>query len=251
MDTTLDWSDLLRHPDERDHIVQTYQDPAFLAEAVAQYIGAGLHMGEACVVIARPAHRALISRALGSARSSLFMFDAEETLARCMREGCPDWQRFEQAIGELIAGLRLENPGVRAYGEMVDLLWQRGEQSSALALEQFWNRLARRHAFPVFCAYRLDNLDDTAYGGPLESVCRAHTHLIPARDYARFNRAVNEASKEVLDQPLAQMLISLSATHRPPTQMPLGQATLFWLKQHMPRTAERVLAEVRSRCCPA
>ena len=62
---------------------------------------------------------------------------------------------------------------------------------------------------------------------------------------------VTEASKEVLDQPLAQMLMSLSATHRPATQMPLGQATLFWLKRNMPRTAERILTQVRARFCPA
>ena len=45
---------------------------------------------------------------------------------------------------------------------------------------------------------------------------------------------------------LAQMLISLSANHRPPTQMPLGQATLFWLKKNMPRTADKVLSQVRA-----
>jgi len=78
-------------------------------------------------------------------------------------------------------------------------------------------------------------------------VCRGHTHLIPTRDYARFNDAVSEASKDVLDQPLAQMLLSLSASHRPPTAMPAGQATLLWLKRNMPRTADKVLAEVRAR----
>jgi hypothetical protein len=251
MDTTIDWADLLRHPIDGDHIVQTYQDPRFLAEAVGQYIGAGLRMGEAAVIIARPEHRALFSRVLGNPGPSLLLLDAEETLSRFMRDGMPDWQRFQEAMGGVLTGLRLQHPGVRAYGEMVDLLWQRGEREAALRLEGFWNQLARHHAFPLFCAYRIDALDDDVYGGPLESVCRAHTHFIPAQDYARLNKAVTEASKEVLDQPLAQMLMSLSATHRPATQMPLGQATLFWLKQNMPRTAERILTQVRARFCPA
>jgi hypothetical protein len=30
--------------------------------------------------------------------------------------------------------------------------------------------------------------------------------------------------------------------------MPQGQATLLWLKRNMPRTADKVLAEVRRRC---
>jgi len=140
---------------------------------------------------------------------------------------------------------------VRAYGEMVDVLWQRGEQDAAMRLEEYWNELTRLQTFSLLCAYRIDNLDSGAYGGPLECVCRTHTHLIPARDYARFNDAVQAASKEVLDQPLAQMLLSLSASHRPATQMPLGQATLLWLAQNMPRTAERVLEQVRARYAAA
>jgi hypothetical protein len=30
--------------------------------------------------------------------------------------------------------------------------------------------------------------------------------------------------------------------------MPEGQSTLLWLQRNMPRTAEKVLAEVRARC---
>jgi hypothetical protein len=52
-------------------------------------------------------------------------------------------------------------------------------------------------------------------GGALECVCKVHTHLIPVRDYARFNQAVTEATKKVLDQPLAQIVLSLSANHPP------------------------------------
>jgi hypothetical protein len=129
---------------------------------------------------------------------------------------------------------------------MVDLLWHDGRPETALQLERFWNDLARLQPFSLLCAYRMDNLDAAAYG-PLECVCRAHTHMIPARDYQRFNRAVTQASKQVLDQPLAQMLLSMSASHRPPTQMPLGQATLFWLRRNMPRTAEKVLLQVRAQ----
>jgi hypothetical protein len=74
-----------------------------------------------------------------------------------------------------------------------------------------------------------------------------HTHLIPAPDYKGFNQAVIEASKEVLDAPLADMLLALSERHRPQTAMPQGQATLLWLQRNMPRTAEKILSEVRSR----
>jgi hypothetical protein len=93
----------------------------------------------------------------------------------------------------------------------------------------------------------MDPLDAASYRGPLECICKRHTHLIPARDYQRFNDIVVRASEDVLDYPLAQMLLALSERHRPDTAMPQGQATLLWLKRNMPRVAEKVLAQVRAR----
>jgi hypothetical protein len=247
----LNWPDLLRHPGCSDHMVQLYSDPEFLVEAVAQYVGTGLKLGEAAIVFARPEHRARFARALE--REGLYpspalrMLDADATLARFMTDGMPEWIAFHQAVGGAIAELRLQYPTARAYGEMVDILWQRGEQPAALRLEGFWNELGRLQTFSLLCAYGIDPLEAGAYGDALDAVCRCHTHLIPTRDYARFNDAVSDASKDVLDQPLAQMLLKLAASHRPHTEMPLGQAALIWLKQNMPRTADRVLEEVRAR----
>jgi hypothetical protein len=255
-DTTPNWHELLRHPEAGDHLAQIYQDEGFLAEAVAEFIGAGLRAGEAALMFVTPAHRGLFLRHLEAngawpeqaiRHGPLRMVDAAQTIDRVMRDGAPDWRAFREVVGTALAQLRLQHPTVRCYGEMVDVLWGAGERDAALRLEQFWNELGRTQTFSLLCAYCMDNLDRSAYGGPLEGVCSAHTHLIPARDYARFNRAVSEASKLVLDQPLAQMLLSLSANHRPPTHMPLGQATLFWLRNNMPRTADKVLSEVRAR----
>jgi len=52
---------------------------------------------------------------------------------------------------------------VRAYGEMVDVLWQRGERDAAIRLEEFWNDLARLQTFSLLCAYCIDHLDPQAY----------------------------------------------------------------------------------------
>jgi hypothetical protein len=251
------WPELLREPASGDHLVQIYSDEAFLCEAVAEYAGTGLRRGEAAMIVATPAHRAAFLRQMQAhgvdvraavQRGQLVLFDAAETVARFTAGGMPDWQSFHALVGGAIAKVRLEFPAVRAFGEMVDLLWQRGEHDAALRLEEFWNDLARLQTFSLLCAYHMDNLDAAAYRGPLECVCKAHTHLIPARDYQRFNDMVMKASEDVLDYPLAQMLLSLSEQHRPETAMPQGQATLLWLQRNMPRTAEKVLAQLRARC---
>jgi hypothetical protein len=248
MNTTPNWPELLRQPGRCDHIVQLYQDEEFLTEAVVDYIGTGLQRGEAAVVIATPQHRARFLERLEPKEGQLKLLDAEKTLERFMASGMPAWKSFHQIVGGAIAELRLQYPTVRAYGEMVDILWQRGEQKAAIRIEEFWNELGKLQTFSLLCAYGIDPLEAESYGGALEGVCRCHTHLIPTRDYARFNDAVSDASKEVLDQPLAQMLLKLAASNRPHTEMPLGQAALIWLKQNMPRTADKVLQEVRASC---
>jgi hypothetical protein len=243
----MNWSEVLREPSHGDHIVQTYQDPAFLADAVAEYLGSGLRRGEAAIVIARPQHVARFQEKLGTPadRGQLIILDAEETLARFMADGMPQWNAFHEVIGGLIAQVRLQYPAVRAYGEMVDILWQEGRREAAIRLEEFWNELTRLQTFSLFCAYAMDHLDAASYSG-LESVCRTHTHFLPTRDHQQLNQAVTEASAKVLDEPLAKILLSLAASHQTATKMPAGQATLLWLSQNMPRTAEKVLKEVKA-----
>ena len=252
----IDWPQLLQHPAPGDHFVQVYEDESFLCEAVAEYVGTGLRRGEGAILIARPGNVARFEQQLArdglspdraKRRGQLAVMDADATLDKFTPGGMPDWQTFHALIGGRIAEMRLRFPQVRAYGEMVDVLWQRGERDAAIRLEQFWNDLARLQTFSLLCAYRVDNLDPEAYAGPLECICKVHTHLIPARDYSLFNQAVIEASEKVLAAPLAHMLLSLSASSRPATAMPEGQATLLWLKRNMPRTADKVLAEIRAR----
>src|SRR4030095_13742736 len=100
--------------------------------------------------------------------------------------------------------------------------------------------------FSLFCAYFMDPLDHKAYDGPLQCVCKVHSHLIPARDYQRLNNGEGEAAAKVLDEPFANLLLSLAASHRTATHMPPGQAALLWLSRNMPRTAEKVLEEVKA-----
>ena len=248
----MNWRELLRHPAGGDHIVQTWQDEAFLADAVAEYAASGLCAGEAVLLSTTPRSRDLLQHRLGAIAvqpGQLRYLDAERTLGCFMQGDVPEWKSFHHLIGGQIAELRLRYPAVRVYGEMVDVLWRRGEQDAALRLEDFWNELAGLQTFSLFCAYRLDHLDAAQYG-PLECVCKAHTHFIPARDHQQLDEAVAAASREVLDHTLAQMLLSLSANQRPATRMPLGQATLLWLHKNMPRTAEKILSGVRERVGP-
>lgn len=248
--------ELLQRPARGDHIVQLYQDEDDLVAALARFSASGLALGEGVVVIGSSVRwQALAERLRGAGidtrgavlRGQLRLFGVKAILSSCMSHGVPDRLAFDEAIGGILGLMRMRYPVLRVFGELTDELWASGRREAAETIENFWNALARTQSFSLLCACPLDSLDGRAYEGALQRVCRLHTHLIPAGDCNAFNEAVSSAICEVLEPQLVGMLHALSAQHRPGTQMPAGQAVMFWLRQHMPRTAEKVLARARAR----
>jgi hypothetical protein len=248
------WKELLQECSQGHHITQLYQDEAFLIEAATLFIRSGLQREEGVVVVATSAHREAFIRQLEAQglqpqeavrRGQFVLLDARLTLEGFMRDGMPEWTPFYEAAGGMIDSVRARYPKLRLYGEIVNLLWHEGQRDAALQLEDFWNDMVRMKEVAIFCSYMLDSLSGEAYDG-LEAVCRAHTHLIPVRDYARFESAVSESSNEVFGRQLARMLESLASAQRPGTQMPPAQAMLLWLKRNMPFRADEVLAQARA-----
>lgn len=176
----------------RDHTVQFYEDDAFLAEAVGRFVGAGIGAGDNLIVIARAPNLARFRQTLGAeaidldrvVRSGqLTMLDAEETLDRFMDGDMPDVSRFLDVIGGALFDTMRARPRrfLRAYGEMVDVLWRGGNARAAIALEGLWNELAREHVFSLLCAYDIQSFspnDDPLY---LDALSWAHTRTITPR----------------------------------------------------------------------
>jgi hypothetical protein len=92
------------------------------------------------------------------------------------RHGEPDPEAFEASIGALIRTLSTERP-LSIYGEMVDVLAERGELDAAVALESLWNALAARGPFTLMCGYASAHFVAPAAGVRLRQVCEAHGHV--------------------------------------------------------------------------
>jgi signal transduction histidine kinase/CheY-like chemotaxis protein len=173
-----------------DHLVQFYEDPAFLRDAVTRFLAEGVVAGDKLLVIATPEH--LLDFAAGLAgkgvdvervRASgrLALRDARETLAAFMVDGSPDPERFRATI---LAALPGEGTRIRAFGEMVDLLWRDGNTAAAIELEELWNGLCREQPLRLLCAYALGNFYREADGPGLRQVCATHAHVMPAESYS-------------------------------------------------------------------
>jgi len=252
----MSWENLLSGPGPGQHLVQLYRDERFFATAVGRFIAEGLGRGECVIAVLGEAHRGTIADTLRGAGcdvkaplngARLRLLDLQTILKRIVRNGVPQWSTFREVFAPMIAGGLRAQGRVRVFGGMVDVLWCTGRRDVAAQLEQFWSDLAREQPFSLLCAYCVDNLQRSVYGGPLECICKAHSHIIPAHDYAGFNSAVGEAALHVLGAPLAAMLATLSRRHKPAAEMPLAQAMLLWLGGNMPHTAEKVMRRVRER----
>ncbi len=165
------------------HLVQFYNRDEELAERVAGYVAGALDGGGAAVVIATPAHRQALTARLARARAGLAeaarrgryrALDARDTLHALMPDGELDPDRFEQVIGTVIKAAGQGGHPVRAYGEMVSLLWDDGLVNAAVQLEEMWNQLARRHPFSLLCSYPAASVLGDAHAGELAAVCRLH-----------------------------------------------------------------------------
>lgn len=170
------------------HVVQFYEDDARLVDTVAHFIGSGLEAGHAGIVIATPLHRDMLGdrltdRGLDVAaarrRGQYLTLDAAETLSRFMVDDWPDEKRFLEVVGAVIARAGGPHPCVRAFGEMVALLWAAGQPRAAIRLEQLWNNLGRMYFFSLFCAYPSRHFADGRDTGGQQDICSAHTHVVP------------------------------------------------------------------------
>ena len=188
-------------PREEGHVVQFYEDEELLAQTVANFISKGIVAGEFVVVIATEAHRDAFCDRLkkiwidvDGARNSgqLALLDARETLAQFMVDGSPDWERFRAVIGSVLDRGRAgrEARVIRAYGEMVDLLWRDGNRDAAIKLEGLWNEIGALYPFDLLCAYVMDNFYKESDGAEFARICNVHTQAKPVERYARISDEV-------------------------------------------------------------
>jgi MEDS: MEthanogen/methylotroph, DcmR Sensory domain len=250
--------------DTRRHVVQFYQgDEQALARNVARFFHDGMVRGQGVVAIATAGRRAAIVRELALLNvdveaavqsGSVLLLDAEETLGRLSLDDRPDPQRFEWVIGSVLCGLRNVTGlrEVRAYGEMVGILWEAGRPAEALRLEELWNGLMEREELELFCGYPVD-VFGTGFGiAEMDPVLCAHTHLVPADADRALEAAVERAMDDVLGARSDLLRPLMKANYRPSwAVLPRGEAIVLWLRNNLPGTADDILrrAECYYRAC--
>src|SRR5947209_5451087 len=94
------------------HFVQFYETDDFLLNSLSEFIGMGLAEGDACIVIATKMHRERLEERLKANGQDLaaahiaggyIALDVVEMLSKFMVDGSPQFERFREVFGSIIA----------------------------------------------------------------------------------------------------------------------------------------------------
>lgn len=242
------------------HVVQLHdaRNEQALTTNVVSYLADGLNEGGSALVIATPQHREAFLREItrtgidtddATRCGRLAFFDAEKTLARIMVGGHPDSERFDRVVGSAVRDVSQASGshGLRAYGEMVGLLWSARQFPAAIRLEQLWNKLRTTTTFDLFCAYPIDVFDKDFDIGVMDALLCAHTHLLPSGSDAELQRALERAIGE--SHGVATTVADrrrFSTTNHDWATLPEPEATILWLRAKHPEKADEILDRARS-----
>lgn len=169
------------------HSVHFYDRPASLIDRVCEYVREGFRGGDAAIIICTPEHLQSVDACLGArgfdvaalrASGQYVSLDAARTLGLFTVNGRPDRIRFSDVVGGQLLRTQATYPRVRAFGEMVALLWAQGKSQAALELEDLWNELLGHHPFSLMCAYSLDVLGRPANLQTVVDIAKVHGEVL-------------------------------------------------------------------------
>ena len=169
-----------------EHFVQIYEADDVFMDTLTGFIAGALRQGEGAIVIATPAHRDELRWRLeldgfdvsaAKQNDQLLLLDADETISKFIVNGWPDEDKFVQIVRDILARAGRDGRRVRAFGEMVALMWAKGYCAATVRLEHLWHQLCRKEGFPLFCAYPRTGFTQDTHAS-LREICDAHSRVL-------------------------------------------------------------------------
>ena len=256
------WRTLLGEAGPGEHITHYYRDRSFLHDALGIWLAAPLRQNGGAVALTTPENWELINTAIRAQgltsdrlvkQGRLVRLDVDDFLERFLESGRPAHDVFLDMMEPAIEGLREVNGEgqIRAWGEAVEILRQRGETGAAMDLEEMWNQAVERHGFSLLCSYNVDNLEPSTHRQEMIRLTQAHSVLVPEKDYARLNHAVDRALVDIFgDDGACTLWAKMWQEGIFRSHMPTGQTVLSFFGQHRPAEAESLFGRVKRYFTP-
>jgi hypothetical protein len=169
-----------------DHVVQIYESDEMFLDLLYGFVKDGIDADECVIVIATAVHLKSLNERLTGAGfdlsnihvNNLYVpLDAEVALSKFMVNDWPDETLFRHFVSDLIMRAKSDNRQVRAFGEMVAVLWAKGHVGATVRLEQLWNKFCETESFCLFCAYPQSGFTRDAIESVMH-ICGTHSKII-------------------------------------------------------------------------
>lgn len=169
-----------------EHILQLYEDDEVFFDALTKFVAEGLLAEEAVIVLATGEHLNVLEQRLAAKcidiqtarlRNQFIVRDADEVLSKLLVNNWPDREVFMEMVTELLTLARGSGRRVRAFGELVAVMWARGLNGATVNLEHLWHELIEKEGFPLFCAYPKSGFTQDCVDS-IKEICDAHSQLI-------------------------------------------------------------------------
>jgi hypothetical protein len=173
-----------------DHIAHFYDDDQNFMSTLAEFIAEGLAKGESAIIIATPQHLSALAHLLGSngvdlmrplAEDRYIALDASIALSAFMVDGWPNEEMLASLVGYLIKRASRNGRRIRAFSEMVALLWAQGNRAATVRLEHLWSECCRDYGFCLLCSYPKAGFTEDPTRS-VDEICAHHTRFLGRGD---------------------------------------------------------------------
>ena len=174
-----------------DHVIQIYENKDIFLNALTGFVGGGIKAGDCVIVIATKPHINALEKRLASYGINVqtlidddryIPLDAQEILEKFMVNGWPDEELFMQTVSSIINRGQCRHRRIRAFGEMVALLWGMGLNGATVRLEYLWNKFCGSNELCLFCAYPKTGFTQDI-NESIINICKCHTKMIEGSDH--------------------------------------------------------------------
>ena len=169
-----------------DHVVQLFDGEHSLVAGASGYLLDGLARRESVLAVTSGQRWAGITQQMAdvgtdvrypSIARRVTWVDAASLAGQIAPDGRARPDVFDRTVGATVRRLAGNGRALCVYGDLVDVLAQRGDFTAAHKVEELWNGLAGQHRFRLFCGYDAAHFGDPRTRGALAAICRQHRRV--------------------------------------------------------------------------